>query len=418
MSKLSVGIVLEKTYDPTTGGGYTYYDMLVSHIDKYTFNDRLNIVYIYIGNEKIDNFNKQIIYINPLKYFGRYYKLIEGLLNFFVRPFFNSSLLIRRFYNSFLSYNNKFYKKYIEQELTENKVDLLYYLIPGKGNINYPFILTHWDNGHLSMFSFPEVAMNNNFKDREHHYRTILGKAFAVFCESIAGKEELVKYSNINPNRIFIVPIFPGNVVQITLNQNIQKTILEKYNLSARKFFFYPAQFWSHKNHYNLLLAFKNLLKDQLSVKLVFSGSDKGNLEYIKQVIGELNLDTEVIITGFVDTETLYTFYKNAIALVMPTFLGPTNIPLLEAQAIGCHVICSELEGHREMLGDNAFYIDPENPDTISEAMLWCLTKDIMAKPMENAVFNIENAVSQMEVNFLKIISKRKTFGYNFLFKK
>ena len=50
----------------------------------------------------------------------------------------------------------------------------------------------------------------------------------------------------------------------------------------------------------------------------------------------------------------------------MPTLLGPTNMPLLEAACLDCPVICSDLEGHREMLGDYALYFNPYSPEDIS----------------------------------------------------
>jgi glycosyltransferase involved in cell wall biosynthesis len=414
MDKLTVGIILEKGYIPTTGGGYSYYDMLIQYIDKYAFNERLNIVFIQLTNEKIQFVNKQVVQINPLKFYGKFYKLVDSFVDICLKPFIRTSRFIRRFYNGIYSFHFTIHNRYIEQVLVEHKVDILYYLTPGtKGNINYPFILTHWDNGHVSMFAFPEVAMSRHYKYRQHYYGTV-GKAFAIFCESVAGKYELIKYTNLNPDRIFVVPLFPGVVVETALSPDTQQIILNQHQLVSRQFFFYPAQFWAHKNHYNLLVAFQIISEVYPHLKLVFTGSDKGNLDYIKEVIHHLKLESKVVLSGFVDNDTLYTLYKNANALVMPTFLGPTNIPLLEAQALGCPVICSNLVGHKEMLGEAACYIDPDNPISISEAMLLNLQNNISPPPFKNPVFCIENAMRQIENNLLILISKRKAFGFNY----
>ena len=44
--------------------------------------------------------------------------------------------------------------------------------------------------------------------------------------------------------------------------------------------------------------------------------------------------------------------YKNSLALVMPTYFGPTNIPPLEAFALGVPVLYSDLPGLREQVGE------------------------------------------------------------------
>jgi glycosyltransferase involved in cell wall biosynthesis len=207
--------------------------------------------------------------------------------------------------------------------------------------------------------------------------------------------------------------MFPGTVARLDVDLSRQVQYLERYGVHGRGYFFYPAQFWSHKNHYNLLLAFKKLNKNYPHIKMLFTGADKGNLEYIKSVVGDLGLQNMVVMPGFVSADEIHSFYKNALALVMPTFLGPTNMPLLEAEFLGCPVICSNLVGHREMLGENACYVEPDDPQSILDGMI----KHVEAepkKPRTNAVFNIGNAVRQIESNFLKLMPIRKTFGTNF----
>ncbi|MEZ4879119.1 MAG: glycosyltransferase [Chitinophagales bacterium] len=85
-------------------------------------------------------------------------------------------------------------------------------------------------------------------------------------------------------------------------------------------FIHYPAQFWSHKNHYNLLLAFKVIIKYP-NLKLILTGSNKGNKAYIINLINHLDLSQKVIDLGFISREELKWLYLNSFGLVMPTFL-------------------------------------------------------------------------------------------------
>ena len=61
--------------------------------------------------------------------------------------------------------------------------------------------------------------------------------------------------------------------------------------------------------------------------------------------------------------------YKYATALVMASHFGPTNMPPIEAMEIGCPVVCSDLGGHREILGDAASYFDSYNIDSMTKSM-------------------------------------------------
>jgi glycosyltransferase involved in cell wall biosynthesis len=413
MDKLTIGIFLESCLDQQVGGGFSYYQALIEAIDQYDFNQALDFKFINTGAATNAVSGNKILSLQPYRHISKRTRYKQHFNYSILRPAKNVvkplSYLHRRFQTMF----EMAYTKSIEAELVRNRIDLIYHLYPQGHTLNYPFVSTHWDNGHQSMFCFPEVAMNGSLADRRNYFQTTLEKAFAVYCESEAGKGELIQYTNINEDRVFVVPIFPGKVASLTVSPSDQLQCLEKYGLSNKGYFFYPAQFWSHKNHYNLVLAFQKLNESHPGIKLLFTGSDKGNQEYIKAVVHDLGLQNNVIMPGFVPIEEIYSFYKHALALVMPTFLGPTNMPLLEAEALGCPVICSNLKGHREMLGEYACYVEPNDPQSIYKGMKDHL-QPLQKKPRINEVFNISNTVKQIEASFLKLKSRRKTFGFNF----
>jgi glycosyltransferase involved in cell wall biosynthesis len=99
--------------------------------------------------------------------------------------------------------------------------------------------------------------------------------------------------------------------------------------------------------------------------KLVFVGSDKGNKEFLEELVAEYDLRDRVCFLGFVDREQLVSLYQNAVALVYPSFSGPENLPPLEAFALECPVVYSDFPGAREQLGDAALYFDPCSFQTI-----------------------------------------------------
>ena len=77
--------------------------------------------------------------------------------------------------------------------------------------------------------------------------------------------------------------------------ENIKLHNEQILDLNLNKTFFYPAQFWAHKNHVYLLDAMNCLIQNGVSdYKLIFTGRDRGNLKFIKLSIA--NIDANEII--------------------------------------------------------------------------------------------------------------------------
>ena len=143
----------------------------------------------------------------------------------------------------------------------------------------------------------------------------------------------------------------------------------EEYIDTPKRYVFYPAQFWEHKNHIRLIQAIEILKKRGLDVKLVLSGSKKNYYANVVQYIKEHGLEEDVDIKGFVTTGELKYLYSHALALVMPTFFGPTNIPPLEAMKLGCPPIVSGKYAMGEQVGDAGLTFDPTNPEDMANCI-------------------------------------------------
>ena len=94
-------------------------------------------------------------------------------------------------------------------------------------------------------------------------------------------------------------------------------------------------------------------------------GNDYGNKKFLIKTVESMNLTAQVHFLGFISREEVVAFYKTALALVMPTYFGPTNIPPLEAFAFGCPVCYSDLPGLREQVGDAAFLMNLDDESSL-----------------------------------------------------
>jgi len=271
--------------------------------------------------------------------------------------------------NYFLTYVLKYMGvNKFERYLVGKDIDLVYFLSPSSWStylekLNY--IITVWDLCHRDMPEFPEVYENRVFERREAGFNKFLARAVAVIVDSKLGRDNVVRRYMIDESRIHILPFSPAFSVR-NIKQKADTNIKGKFNI-VDDYIFYPAQFWAHKNHAYILQGIK-ILKDEYNtnVSVVFSGGDAGNLDYIKRLTHELGLESQVFFLGFVDNADMIALYKGSIALVMPTYFGPTNIPPLEAFTLGVPVLYSDLPGLRDQVGSSALLMDLENPSSMS----------------------------------------------------
>jgi glycosyltransferase involved in cell wall biosynthesis len=253
---------------------------------------------------------------------------------------------------------------HFEKILLENKVDLVYFLTSTPiaselENLNY--ITTVWDLSHRDCVEFPEVRSGRIFERREQNFHDILPKATAILADSELLKNNIMHRYGIDESRIYIMPFSAAKVISDSKGiSNID--IRKKYQLET-PYIYYPAQFWSHKNHIYLLKGIKVLEnKFNKKISVIFTGSDQGSLSHVKNFSKDLDLANRVIFAGFVSDYELVDLYKQSLALVMPTYFGPTNIPPLEAFSLGVPVLYSKIEGLIDQVGDAALLMDLEDP--------------------------------------------------------
>ena len=256
-------------------------------------------------------------------------------------------------------------KTFFEKSLVKHHIDLIYFLAPSSlalSLVSHNYIYTIWDLCHRDMPEFPEVNYFREFEIRESIYNKAPKKAIAVLTDSELGRDNAIRRYNLDSNRVFSASFVPSANAKKTGFLDIKK----KYQVDG-EYIYYPAQFWAHKNHVYIIDAIAKLKEKGIFLTAIFSGSDKGNLDYVLNYAQKLNVADLVRYIGFAPDDEIYHLYKQSLALVMPSYFGPTNIPPLEAFAIGTPVIYSDLAGLREQVADAAVLCDLKNPQNLVE---------------------------------------------------
>ncbi|MEO7455257.1 MAG: glycosyltransferase family 1 protein [Gemmatimonadaceae bacterium] len=274
--------------------------------------------------------------------------------------------------------------------MREQGVDVVFSPIynPFLVELGLPTAIAVHDVQHLIQPHFPESTDRGLWERSEYVLRNAArSRSMMIVAESETGREDLLECygeHGLTADRIAVVPYTIPPHIRPDAREEEQARVRAKYPLPGR-YLFYPAYFFQHKNHARLIEALG--LITQVSherIPLVLSGSygDAESTRTYREMMRtaeRVGVTDQVTYLGFVPDEDMTGLYAGAAALVMPSLFGPTNVPLIEAWALGCPVVTSNLRGIREMCGDAALLVAPGSVEDIALAMLAVWTNGALA---------------------------------------
>lgn len=136
----------------------------------------------------------------------------------------------------------------------------------------------------------------------------------------------------------------------------------------AQDYFLFVGTQEPRKNLVRLLHAFAAQASSMPDVKLVLAGG-AGWGDQLEQQITELAIGDRVILTGRLDEASLHSYYRSALALVLPSLYEGFGLPLLEAMQYGVPVVTSNCSSMPEVAGDGGILVDPRDCGSIGDAL-------------------------------------------------
>lgn len=259
------------------------------------------------------------------------------------------------------------YVHWFAHQIDKRDEDLIYFASQSElaARISKPYVWTLWDICHIDSPEFDEVRANGEFERRDKSIWTSVRKAALVVVDSTKSVASVSHSFGVPEEKIIPVPFSPSPHILASLSHS-PRAVSSFRNL-PEPYFYYPAQFWGAKNHGRVLDAVAILVDRGFSGGVVFSGNDRGSLEQVRQRALDRGLGDRVRILTYVSDEELQTLFQNAAGLVMASYFGPTNIPPLEAMALGVPVVASSI--HREQLGQAALLFDPDSESDLANKL-------------------------------------------------
>ncbi len=256
-------------------------------------------------------------------------------------------------------------------------LDLLVCTLPTAAarHMKVPYVMVIHDLMHRH-----DTAERHPWKEkvlRDSVYRQGAQHSVLTVVSSEWSKRDLHKVYGIPLDKIRVVPEFVPPYVRECqgLTDSEMDSIFGRLDLPER-YVFYPAQFWRHKNHINLVKALYRIKREyQAEVPAVFVGAPKEAFREVMSLIERLGLSGQITYLGYVSEKEIVALYKRAVALVMPSLFNVSSIPVVEALALGTCCLCSDIAPLPEQVGDAGLLFDPSDEADIAEKV-WRIWND------------------------------------------
>lgn len=191
-----------------------------------------------------------------------------------------------------------------------------------------------------------------------------------VLTGSENSRREIVSFCKVVRERIVVIPYGVEAKFRRLDSMEVIEAFRSKYGLPER-FILFVGALEPGKNLVGLLEAFLRLKRQSTGIqhKLVLAGPRGWGSTRILKSIDDLELERDVIVTGFVAEEELPLLYNSADLFAFPSLFEGFGLPPLEAMACGTPVIASNTSSLPEVVGEAGVLVDPYDVEGWASAM-------------------------------------------------
>lgn len=210
-----------------------------------------------------------------------------------------------------------------------------------------------------------------------------------IACDSEATKCDLLRLSGRpDSERIQTIPLAVDPGIVRMPDEVAMALIRAAFPEPAEPFLLHVGSSQPRKNR-EAVLRVMDGLQGRWHGRLVFAGEPLSPGQ--RELVHKMNLSSRVIELVEADDARLRALYSRAHALVFPSYAEGFGWPVLEAQACGCPVICSNRTSLPEVAGKAGLVFEPDDAKGMADAVIELQNVDfrraIAAAGMRNAGF-------------------------------
>jgi glycosyltransferase involved in cell wall biosynthesis len=198
----------------------------------------------------------------------------------------------------------------------------------------------------------------------------LVRRANRIVTISQCSKRDLMEHYGCAAERIVVIPpAVDHDLFHANHDSAAIRGMRERFRL-RRRYVLSVGTLEARKNLTRLVESFA-MLRSGMSddCELVLVGERGWQCDEIFEAVAALGLKDRVRFLGYVPELELPLLYQAAELFVYPSLYEGFGVPILEAMACGCPVVCSNRSAMPEVIGEAGILVGPEDRHQIAEAM-------------------------------------------------
>lgn len=248
------------------------------------------------------------------------------------------------------------------------------------------------------------------------------GSVFREFYDNSSGIQKLlIRYFFDRADAIFVLSESWLNFIrEISKNDNIYiiyngasvDRLCKVERNDGKIVISFMGRLGDRKGTYDLLDAFEKLIQSEPAAFLILGGD--GDVEKVRSLVKEKNLDDNIDILGWVPGDRKYEVFNRSDIYTLPSYNEGLPGSILEGMAAGLPIISTPVGGIPEAVieGHNGYLIEPGDSDALCERMLrLCQDSELRKKMGEESrriiieKFDISKIVNNLVCVYQKMLS-------------
>ncbi len=221
----------------------------------------------------------------------------------------------------------------------------------------------------FSFLHHPEWHPEERVRYFERHFHRNIRRADVVLVDSAFVKQEALRHLALPQERIVVVPGGHDPGLFRPQRPEAVRAVSLKYDL-RHPYFLYVGTVEPRKNLDRVLRVFERFAaRAGRPVRFVVCGTRGWSNRALFREFERLEQMGLLRYLGHVPDADLPPLYSGALSLVYCSLYEGFGLPVVEAMASGCPVLCSGRSALPEVAGDAPLYVDPEDSDAILMGM-------------------------------------------------
>jgi len=183
-----------------------------------------------------------------------------------------------------------------------------------------------------------------------------------IITDSIASKNDILSYSGIPEERIFVIPL-AHDCVEVDSAES--QFIIKSMKIDG-PYLLYLGELDFRKGVVDILDAFKIVKQNFPEIKLVLAGLLRPSTTTIHEKLHNCQYIDDVYLPGYVTNEQKQALLSEAAIFLFPSEYEGFGLPVLEAMACGTPVITSNISSLPEVGGDAVIYVTPKHAEMLA----------------------------------------------------